>query len=170
MAVALSAGIAFAVAGHFKTPPGNRVTKELGSRVVIAAPVQALMYAGDRFLAANLETMRVAAIGPGEDQAMTQYRVRAHGLISRLNPCHEDNYYLANAMLAWGGSIEQANMVLQRATDCRFWDEFPPFFLGFNRYFFDKDLDGAQEAIRMSAERSTPFGQSNSGLRQSRFL
>lgn len=154
LGAALLAVAAFIASSQFKTPPGERVEKERGAQVVISAPIQTFMYAGDQFLAANLETMRLATIGPEDNPARVRYRVRAHKLISTLNPCHEDNYYLANAMLSWGGSVKQGNEILQRATMCRFWDEFPPFFLGFNRYFFAKDLDGAEEAIRTAARRS----------------
>lgn len=73
-------------------------------RVVIAAPVLLVLFGGDRFLAANLETMRLAATGMDLGQADTGYLVRAQQEVAKLNPCHEDNYYLANGLLTWGGA------------------------------------------------------------------
>ena len=155
LATALAAIILFMVFSQFRTP--IRLTEQQfpGGMVVIAAPIQVLMYAGDRFLAANLEEMRVAAIGPEDNEALTRYRLRAHELVAQLNPCHEDNYYLANAMLSWGGSFHEGNKILEDAIACRYWDEFPPFFLGFNQYFFERDLENSQKNIELAASRST---------------
>ena len=97
----------------------------------------------------------MAAIGPSEEQSLASYRIRAYDVASQLNPCQEDNFYLANAMLSWGGSADEANVILERATECRLWDEAPPFLLGFNRYFFHRDIDNAVEAMDMAASRST---------------
>lgn len=150
----LMATVLFLFATQFRQPTGHSSVKPPEGKVVIAAPIQILMYAGDKFLAANLEVMRVAAIGPSEENALANYRGRALEVASQLNPCHEDNVYLANAMLSWGGLTDEGNTVLQVATECRFWDDIPPFFLGFNRYFFYRDLDGAKQAIDIAAERS----------------
>ena len=98
-------------------------------RVVIAAPVLLLLFGGDRFLAANLEVMRLAATGVDWGQADTSYLIRAQHEVARLNPCHEDNYYLANGLLTWGGAEQEGSAVLRWATECRFWDELPPFFI-----------------------------------------
>ena len=113
------------------------------------------MYAGDRFLAANLETIRLAAIGPTDEGAFASYRMRAHRQIAELNACNEDNLYLANATLSWGGLVDEANNVLERASLCRYWDEIPPFFLGFNHYFFNQDTAKARRFIGIAAERSS---------------
>ena len=144
----------FHVSNQFLLPPRSRINVHPATQVVIPSPVQTIMYAGDRYLAANLETIRVASVGTSEERILAEYRVRAYSLISELNPCHEDNYYLANAMLAWGGSVKEANNILEDATKCRRWDYMPPFFLSFNRYFFYRDLDGAIQAMNMAAERS----------------
>lgn len=144
----------FLTANQFRLPPHTRIKAQPVTQVVISAPIQVLMYAGDRHLAANMEAMRVAAAGPSEEFALAEYRVRAYELVSLLNPCHEDNLYLSNAMLSWGGSVETANVILERATVCRYWDYIPPFFLSFNRYFFNRDLDGAIQAMDIAAERS----------------
>lgn len=144
----------FLLANHFKLPPHSKLHNATDIQVVISPPIQTIMYAGDRFLAANLEAIRASAIGPSDERSFADYRIRAHTVVSQLNPCHEDNVYLSNALLSWGGSIDAGNAILQRATDCRIWDDIPPFFLGFNRYFFKRDFAGAKQAIDIAASRS----------------
>lgn len=124
-------------------------------RVVIAAPLLLLLFGGDRFLAANLEAMRLAATGVDSGLADTDYLVRAHKEVARLNPCHEDNYYLANALLTWGGADREGSEVLHRASACRFWDEYPPFFYGFNKFFFERDMDASALYLEEAASRAT---------------
>lgn len=124
-------------------------------RVVIAAPVLLVLFGGDRFLAANLETMRLAATGVDWGRADTAYLVRAQQEVADLNPCHEDNYYLANGLLTWGGADREGTDVLRRAMDCRFWDELPAFFYGFNQAFFNKDIPEASRALELAAQRAT---------------
>jgi len=128
-------------------------------RVVITPPVQVIAYLGDRYLASNIEMFRVAATGltPRLDtgQLDGSYLLRAYNAASKLNPCHEDAYYLANAVLAFGGGYEEANAVLSRATDCRYWDFLPPFLYGFNQYFFIRDVPSAQAALELAADRSS---------------
>lgn len=126
-------------------------------QIVIAAPIQLLIFAGDRYLAANLEAMRSATItlDDSNDRERAIYRLRSHQVVAQLNPCHEDNYYLGNAVLTWGGMENAGNDLLRRATECRFWDEYPPFFLGFNQYFFFRNIEKAQNALENAARRST---------------
>lgn len=145
----------FQLATHYREPATSDANVTTDHQIVISAPIQLVMYAGDRFLAANLEAMRVAAVGTSEEGSLAEYRMRAHTLVSELNACHEDNYYLANAVLSWGGLVDQGNTILKRASECRSWDEFPPFFLGFNLYFFFHDLNAAKQAIDSAASRST---------------
>ncbi len=129
---------------------------ELADRVVFSAPVQVLLAAGDSFLAANVETIRAMATADlSLDAAATaSFQIRIHRVVAQLNPCHEDNYYVANAMLSWGGAPSEGLDVLRRATECRFWDEFPPFFYGFNQWFFNRNGDEARHALEMAASRS----------------
>jgi hypothetical protein len=123
-------------------------------RVVIAAPVLTLLYGGDRFLAADLEALRLAATGIGNGWADTNYLIRAHKVVAELNPCHEDNLYLANGLLTWGGAVDEGGAILQRATECRHWDHVPPFLYGFNQYFFNRDIETAQQLLELAASRS----------------
>lgn len=124
-------------------------------RVVIPAPILVALHGGDRFLAADLETMRLAATGMDDRGVDTGYLVRAQREVARLNPCHEDNYYLANGLLTWGGAVEEGNDVLRAAVDCRFWDEFPPFFYGINLSFFQRNNEEAARVLEVGAARST---------------
>ena len=123
-------------------------------RVVIPAPLLVALHGGDRFLAADLETMRLAATGLDDQGVDTGYLVRAQREVARLNPCHEDNYYLANGLLTWGGAVEEGNDVLRAAVECRFWDEIPPFFYGINLAFFQRDNEEAARVLEIGAQRS----------------
>ncbi|HCC62201.1 MAG TPA: hypothetical protein DEQ55_12110 [Pseudomonas sp.] len=84
----------------------------------------------------------------------TGYLVRAQREVAQLNPCHEDNYYLANGLLTWGGAVEEGNDVLRAAVECRFWDEIPPFFYGINLSFFQHNNEEAARVLEIGAERS----------------
>lgn len=123
-------------------------------RVVIPAPLLVALHGGDRFLAADLETMRLAATGLDDRGVDTGYLVRAQREVARLNPCHEDNYYLANGLLTWGGAVEEGNDVLRAAVECRFWDEIPPFFYGINLAFFQRNNEEAARVLEIGAQRS----------------
>lgn len=123
-------------------------------RVVISAPILVLLYGGDRFLAADLEVIRLAATGMNEQGMDSGYLIRAQYEVARLNACHEDNYFLANGLLTWGGAVDEGNRVLEAAVDCRFWDYVPPFFYGVNLNFFSQDRERAARMLEISAERS----------------
>ena len=127
---------------------------QVQDRVVIAAPVLLALYAGDRFLAADLETMRLAATGTDDGQSDTNYLVRAQQVVAQLNACHEDNYYLANGLLTWGGAVSEGNQVLHAAVQCRTWDFIPAFFYGVNLAFFQRDTAEAQRILELGAQRS----------------
>lgn len=127
---------------------------EIGmGRVVISAPILVALYGGDRFLAANLEAIRLAATGTDNGLADSHYLTRAQLVAAELNPCHEDNYYLANGLLTWGGAVDEGNEILRRAMDCRFWDGIPAFFYGANSSFFAHNIGEASRAFELAAER-----------------
>lgn len=123
-------------------------------RVVISAPILLALYGGDRFLAADLETMRLAATGMQDNHGDTNYLIRAQQVVAQLNACHEDNYYLANGLLTWGGAVSEGNQVLRAAFRCRNWDFVPAFFYGFNLAFFHRDIVEAQRVLELGAQRS----------------
>ncbi|MCQ4278805.1 hypothetical protein NA643_06895 [Pseudomonas stutzeri] len=145
----------FSAASQWRARTPAPVAPAVEGRVVVAAPVLLVLFGGDRFLAANLETMRLAATGVDWGQADTGYLVRAQQVVAELNPCHEDNYYLANGLLTWGGADHEGTEVLRRAMQCRFWDELPAFFYGFNQWFFKKDIAEASRALELAAQRAT---------------
>lgn len=151
LSFALFAGIAFWRAQQplLAAPPAVQ------GRVVISAPVLLALYGGDRFLAANLETFRLAATGMEHGQTDTHFLVRAQRVVAELNACQEDNYYLANGLLTWGGAVEEGNAVLRAAVDCRFWDEIPPFFYGINLAFFQRNNEEAARVLEIGAQRSS---------------
>lgn len=113
--------------------------------VRLPVPAQVLMAVGDRHLAADLAGFRVlvadtARMRP-EDYALQAGLQRD---IAFLNPAHEDNYYIAAAILPWGGQLEAAQFVLKRAAAARPMDYQPLFYFGFNLYhFYRKPGEGA---------------------------
>ncbi|WXL25071.1 hypothetical protein WG219_17450 [Ectopseudomonas mendocina] len=123
-------------------------------RVVVEAPVLTALWGGDRFLAANTEAIRLLSTGVDTGRADTGYLIRASRVISVLNPCHEDNYYLSNGLLTWGGAEEASGEVLKAAIACRSWDDVPAFFYGFNQAFFKRNVDQAVELLNIAAGRS----------------
>lgn len=145
----------FSAASQWRAQVPKQVAPVIEGRVVIAAPVLLVLFGGDRYLAANLETMRLAATGVEWGQADTSYLIRAQREVAKLNPCHEDNYYLANGLLTWGGADREGTDVLRRAMECRFWDELPAFFYGFNQAFFNKDVTEANRALELAAQRAS---------------
>lgn len=141
----------------FKIDKVPRPEGVVTDRVVISAPVQLLLAGGDRFLAADFEAIRLAATGDAALAANTDdaaFRVRAHRVVAQLNSCHEDNYYVGNALLSWGGAPDEGSDLLKRAMGCRTWDEYVPFFYGFNELFFHRNPVEARRAFEIAAERS----------------
>ncbi|MDH0425961.1 hypothetical protein [Stutzerimonas stutzeri] len=154
--LALLAFALFATIAAWRAQQPVLLTPQLSAdRVVIPAPLLVVLHGGDRFLAADLETMRLSATGMDDRGVDTGYLVRAQREVARLNPCHEDNYYLANGLLTWGGAVDEGNEVLRAAVECRFWDEFPPFFYGINLSFFQRDNEEAARVLEIGAQRST---------------
>ncbi len=126
--------------------------------IVVSGAAQILLYGGDRFLAANIESVRAAAAVTSSDAQ--DFRLRAHKGVSRLNPCHEDNYWIGNASLSWGGLEKHGFDLLFNAMNCRYWDEWPAFFYGFNQYFFRNNISEARIAIERAATRSSQNAES----------
>lgn len=154
----------FATVSMCVVKPNSRLDAlHKSDRVVISAPILTVLYAGDRYLAANIETIRLAATSTDNGEVDAEYLVRAQNVVAQLNPCQEDNYYLANGLLVWGGVVNDGNKVLKAATHCRTWDFVPPFFYGVNLAFFGRDIPAAQQALELAAKRSP---QSAAGLRK----
>lgn len=75
-------------------------------------------------------------------------------IATRLDPHFFDLYYFANAHLTWGGRlVEETNQLLARGAKARDWDNFLPFFLGFNQFFFLEQYAEAAESLMESSRR-----------------
>lgn len=134
---------------------GTVPSVEQENQVVVPAAVQVVLYGGDRFLAASVESVRAAASGRELEASQGSYRLRAHRVVAQLNPCHEDNYWIGNAALSFGGAYDLGTELLLRAIRCRYWDEMPPFLYGFNQKFFKSDIEKARRAFELAADRAT---------------
>jgi hypothetical protein len=113
----------------------------------VATPrvLQVLMAVGDRYLAANLAFFR-ALVASTEKMHAESYRILAivQSDAAWLNPAHQDNYYIAAAVLPWAGEVTATQYVLRQATEARPFDTGPPFFFGFNElYFLKNPAEGA---------------------------
>ncbi|QDQ26270.1 hypothetical protein FNU76_07795 [Chitinimonas arctica] len=160
LVILLAGGLMYAnLSRHIFERPSVRSSEEM--TVVTPAPLQLLFAAGDRYLAANIATFRALTVGvhelkPETYHVLAQVQLRA----AMLNPRQEDNYYTASAILPWNGQYQPAQQVLQRATDARLNDAMPPFFHGFNRYYFERDYIGAGKDMIVAANRSEPVNRS----------
>jgi hypothetical protein len=149
-------------------PPGFHRPQQVPGqdRVVLPPSLQVVLGGGDRYLAANVETFRVMSAGMDETGAAAAaegaYRVRAYDAATQLNPCHEDAFSTANALLTWGGAPIQGINVLRRATACRSWDTIPAFYLGLALGSALKDGPAARAALEQAAERARSPEQTSS--------
>lgn len=135
-----------------KATPRQVVKVEM--QVAVPLFVQVVMAGGDRFLAANLGAIR-ALVADNFKMAPEQFPIMAkvQSDVSWLNPGHEDNYYVAAAILPWNGEYEAAQRILARATMARPQDYQPAFYYAFNLLQFKKDAIAASAWLRASAER-----------------
>lgn len=126
------------------------------AEIQVALPlfVQVFMAGGDRFLAANLGSIRsliteTAKMDPEEYKILAKVQVDA----SWLNPANEDNYYIASAVLPWNGQVDAAQTILRRASLARPYDYQPAFYYAFNLIHFKGDAAGASEWLRKAAAK-----------------
>jgi hypothetical protein len=132
----------------------KRVNASAEIQVALPLFVQVFMTGGDRFLAANLGSIRAlitetAKMHPDEYQILARVQVDA----SWLNPAHEDNYYIASAVLPWSGQVNAAQTVLRRASLARPFDYQPAFYYAFNCVHFLTDPAGGSEWLRRAAAK-----------------
>lgn len=142
---------------HLKRAPRQSVSVEM--QVALPLFVKVAMAAGDRFLAANIEAIRalwVDSFKMRRDEFKILAKVQED--VSWLNPGHEDNYYIATAVLPWNGEIDAAQRILARATLARRFDYQPAFYYAFNLLHFKGDAVGASSWMREAAEY-LPEGQ-----------
>lgn len=124
-------------------------------RVRLPLPVQLAYAGGDPYLAANLNVFRSLMVDARITEGET-YRVQGQlqADASFFNPHHEDNYYVAAAILPWNGQLEAAQRVLLRAAQSREWDMWPAFFYAFNAMYFEHDMARAGHWAEVAAERN----------------
>jgi hypothetical protein len=133
--------------------------RELAVRIPLV--FQILAAAGDRYLAANLGGFRILVseayrMEPAELALQAQLQKD----VSWLNPAHEDNYYIAAAILSVPELIPTAQYILRRAADARPKDWQPLFYYGFNRYYFEKDPVAGARALLEAVPRMGSEGES----------
>lgn len=123
-------------------------------RVALPIPIQIVLMAGDRYLAANWSSIRALVTETARMQE-EEYRILAQVQQdgSWMNPAHEDNYYTAAAILPWNGELDAAQIILRRAATARPFDYQPAFFLAFNLMHYKGDVMAAAETLRAAATK-----------------
>lgn len=137
-----------------QAPP--RQTQSLSREMLVRLPLafQVLMAGGDRYLAANLGGFRVLVADVfkmNPDDMAVQAQLQRD--VSWLNPAHEDNYYIAAAILSQAEWIPSAQYVLRRAADARPTDWQPLFYYGFNQYYTEKNPKAAVQTLLEAVPR-----------------
>ncbi|PLX47629.1 MAG: hypothetical protein C0613_13585 [Desulfobulbaceae bacterium] len=75
--------------------------------------------------------------------------------ITSIDPAFWDPYVLAETMLVWqAGMMDEANELLLNAARHRPWDYRPFYFLGFNSFYFKKDVVGGAKYLRQAARKA----------------
>ena len=141
-----------ATAERLKSAPRKSVSVEM--QVALPLFVQVFMAMGDRYLAANLAAIRALVVATDRMQP-EEYRIlgKVQKDVSWLNPSHEDNYYIAFAILPQYGEVDAAQTILARAGRARFFDYQPAFFHAFNQWYYQHDPAGASAWLREAAEK-----------------
>ena len=100
------------------------------------------------FIGASDERTTVPKVSADEWQWLLNLLTSA----ADLDPMFIDTYYFANANLVWDGHlVRETNTLLDRARESRPWDWLPPFYMGFNCFYF---LDDDAAAINYLTEAS----------------
>lgn len=148
----LAATVFVATTERLKSASRQTVTMEM--QVVLPLFVQVFMALGDRNLAANIAAIRALVADPAKIHP-PQFAILAKVQedVSWLNPAHEDNYYIAFAVLGQYGELDAAQTILARATRARFFDYQPAFFYAFNQWYYRHDVVGASAWMREAAEK-----------------
>ncbi len=121
-------------------------------QVALPRSVQVAMAGGDRYLAANIAAIRALWVDNSKmkpDEFGVLARVQED--VAWLNAAHEDNYYVAAAILPWSDQLDAAQRILQAATLARRFDYQPPFYYAFNQLHFRHDPIGASRMLREAA-------------------
>lgn len=133
--------------------PRTIVKEEM--RVVLPRLVQVFLAGGDRYLAANVgmfRTMVAATDRMQSENFLAQARVQED--VAWFNPAHEDNYYVAAAILPWVGQVDPAQQVLLSASKSRPFDWQPDFYHAFNLYHFQRQPVRAADLLLAAAPKA----------------
>lgn len=141
-----------ATSERLKAVPRQTVSVEM--QVALPLFVQVFMAMGDRNLAANIAAIRALVVAP-EKMRPEEFRIlgKVQKDVSWLNPAHEDNYYIAFAILPQYGELDATQTVLARAGRVRYFDYQPSFFYAFNQWYYKRDPVGASDWLRAAAEK-----------------
>lgn len=155
----LALGLACLVAHSLLVPKLYSVARAEAStemEVVLPRFVQVLMAAGDRYLAADLAGFRALVVST-DQMTPEKYNVlgKVQSDVAWLNPAHEDNYYVAAAILPWNGEVEATQFILKAATDARPFDWSPPFYYGFNALRFQGNATEGGKYMLIAADHAT---------------
>ncbi len=108
------------------------------------------------FLMLQAMTFMGERIGQRRDLSPEEWQ-HLHRLLTKItiiDPAFWDPYVLAETMLVWqAGMIEEANELLLTAAQHRPWDYRPYYFLGFNSFYFKKDMAKGAEYLRQAARK-----------------
>lgn len=151
--MALVLAMVFAASSErLKSVPRQSVSVEM--QVALPLFVQVFMAMGDRHLAANLAAIRALVVATDRMQP-DEFKILAKVQkdVSWLNPGHEDNYYIAFAILPQFGELDTAQTILARASRARFFDYHPAFFYAFNQWYYRRDPAGASAWMREAAKK-----------------
>jgi len=136
----------------------TRSDMELGTLVKLPLFIDVALAGGDGYMAANIGAVRAMTASVDEQSqqgAGLKVLAEVEMDVSRLNPGHEDNYYVAVASLVGTAEHKSGMWILRRAIDARPYDFIPPFFYAVYRMHYDKEiLDGAKW-MRLAAARSS---------------
>lgn len=151
--IALACALAFvATSERLKSVPRRSVSVEM--QVALPLFVQVFMALGDRYLAANFAAIRALVVSTAKMKP-AEFRILAKVQedVSWLNPAHEDNYYIAFAILPQYGQLDAAQTILARASRARFYDYQPAFFYAFDLLYYAHDPAGGAAWLRQAAEK-----------------
>ena len=128
--------------------------------VYMPPPLQLVSAVGDRYLAANVAVFRCFMVGAEQRMRPESYALlaRLHVDAALFNPGHEDNYYIAAAILPWEGHVRETQYVLARAMEARTQDYLPAFLYAFNQRKFEHDARGGAKTLLAAASRLADSG------------
>ncbi|MCK5162589.1 MAG: hypothetical protein KAQ72_02675 [Desulfobacula sp.] len=81
------------------------------------------------------------------DPRYQDYTYQSLNAITDLDPYYWDAYLFSEMFLAWSGRAQDANKILEKARKYRENDYYPPYYIGFNYYYFLKDNKKASKYL-----------------------